>query len=265
MPNRIIKDSIRTSKSVNQLTDFQFRLWVYLITYVDDYGRGSADPEILKGFVFPRRKGVTESNIEKELANLASSGLITLYNVGGESYFCFPNWGEHQRIQTKKSKYPAPEKAGENFIPQKSTVDHGGSPPESNPIQSNPNTESESEYNLSACGECDRFERFWSAYPKKQGKEDARKRFKKINPSEALLQRMLFAIEEQKKSDQWKAERGRFIPNPSTWLNRGQWEDETLTEIPVTQDVGSPIGRSFDTDDLFQAALKRSSGDWLKN
>ena len=111
----------------------------------------------------------------------------------------------------------------------------------------------------------DRFERFWSAYPKKQGKEEARKRFKKINPSEALLQRMLFAIEEQKKSNQWKAEQGRFIPNPSTWLNRGQWEDETLPEIPVAQDVGTPIGSSFDTDDLFQAALKRSSGDWLKN
>lgn len=147
MPNRIIKDSIRTSKSVNQLTDFQFRLWVYLITYVDDYGRGSADPELLKGFVFPRRKNVTESTIEKELAALATSGLIDLYKVDGESYFCFPKWSDHQRVQTKKSKYPAPEKSGENFIPQKSTVSHRDSPPESNPIQSNPNTESESEYN----------------------------------------------------------------------------------------------------------------------
>ncbi len=54
MPNRIIKDSIRTSKSINAMSDFQFRLWAYLITYVDDYGRGSADPELLKGFVFPR-------------------------------------------------------------------------------------------------------------------------------------------------------------------------------------------------------------------
>ncbi|MBQ7825187.1 MAG: hypothetical protein IJ337_02390 [Clostridia bacterium] len=48
MPNRVIKESIRTSKGVNSLSAFQFRLWVYLITYVDDYGRGSADPELLK-------------------------------------------------------------------------------------------------------------------------------------------------------------------------------------------------------------------------
>lgn len=133
MPNRIIKDSIRTSKTVNGMTDFQFRLWVYLITYVDDYGRGSADPELLKGFVFPRRKGITESTIEKALLDLANSGSVLLYEVDGEPYFCFPNWSDHQRIQTKKSKFPAPDDGS----PRLSTVTHGDSPPES---ESNPNT-----------------------------------------------------------------------------------------------------------------------------
>lgn len=128
MPNRIIKESIRTSKSVNTLSDFQFRVWLYLITYVDDYGRGSADPELLKGFVFPRRRGVTEAQIEKALADLANIGMITLYEVDGESFFCFPNWGAHQRIQQKKSKFPEPNEV---------TVSHRESPPESNP---NPNT-----------------------------------------------------------------------------------------------------------------------------
>lgn len=102
MPNRIIKESIRTSRKINELTDFQFRLWLYLITYVDDYGRGSADPELIKGFVFPRRKRISESDIGKALAELVGMGCISLYKVDGESYFCFPNWSEHQRIQTKK-------------------------------------------------------------------------------------------------------------------------------------------------------------------
>lgn len=132
MPNRIIKDSIRTSKTINTMTDFQFRLWAYLITYVDDYGRGSADPELLKGFVFPRRKGVTESTIEKALSDLANIGSVLLYEVDGEPYFCFPNWSDHQRIQTKKSKFPAPE----DGISRKVTVVHGESLPES---ESNPN------------------------------------------------------------------------------------------------------------------------------
>ena len=123
MPNRIIKESIRTSKTVNAMTDFQFRIWVYLITYVDDYGRGSADPEIIKGFVLPRRKRVSESDIEKTLAELAGMGCISLYDVDGESYFYFPNWSSHQRIQTKKPKFPEPV----NSESRCTTVSHGES------------------------------------------------------------------------------------------------------------------------------------------
>ncbi len=144
MPNRIIKESIRTSKSVNAMSDFQFRLWAYLLTYVDDFGRGSADPELLKGFVFPRRKRVSESDIEKALAELAGMGCILLYEVDGESYFCFPNWSKHQRIQTKQSKFPEPVNCAESRPstvshgePPSSTVSHGEPPSES---ESNPNT-----------------------------------------------------------------------------------------------------------------------------
>lgn len=120
MPNRILKESIRTSKKINGLTDFQFRLWAYLITYVDDYGRGSADPELIKGFVFPRRKGVTESAIKAGLTDLANTGLVHLYEADGEPYLCFPTWAEHQRIQQRRSKFPEPE----NMDSQKLTVTH---------------------------------------------------------------------------------------------------------------------------------------------
>lgn len=140
MPNRLIKETIRTSKKINSLSDFEFRTWAYLVTYVDDYGRGSADPEILKGFVFPRRKGVREQDIQKAMATLERTGSILLYEVAGEPYFCFPNWSEHQRIQTKKSKYPAPS---DFDISRWVTVGHGESPPESNPNPNpNPNPES---------------------------------------------------------------------------------------------------------------------------
>lgn len=103
-----MKESIRTSKSVNALTDFQFRLWAYLITYVDDYGRAPADPDIIKGFVFPKRKGVTDKQIAEGLHELANTGMIVLYEVDGDSFLCFPKWGAHQNIRAKESKYPAP-------------------------------------------------------------------------------------------------------------------------------------------------------------
>ena len=156
MPNRIIKESIRTSRTINKLTDFQFRLWIYLITYADDFGRGEADPELLKGFVFPRRPRVTEKDIEKALADLAGMGCILLYEVDGESYFCFPNWGDHQRVRNRIEKFPAPPTGAE--LPREESAENNSHqaaasccelPPISNPIQ-NPNPESESEINRRA-------------------------------------------------------------------------------------------------------------------
>lgn len=224
MPNRIIKDSIRTSKKVNLMTDFQFRLWVNLITYVDDYGRGSADPELLKGFVFPRRKSVTEGTIEKAMRDLANMGLILLYDVDGDSYFCFPSWTEHQRIQTKKSKFPAPDDG--DIV--NSTVSHGESPSESNPIQSESKYKSESKSEDNAREE---FEKFWSAYPRKAGnKQKAFEAFKKADVSLDIL---LAAIKNQKQSAQWSKDNGQFIPHPTTWLNGKRWNDEmTGTTVP---------------------------------
>jgi len=155
MPNRVLKETIRTSRNVNGLTDFQFRIWIYLITYVDDYGRGSADAELLRGLLFPRRHGITEKQIDEAIQDLASKGMISLYEVDGEPYFYFPKWSEHQRVRQSVSKFPEPA-AGRGNPPQSAAsrgklpqvaASRGESRPESNPIQSNTesNTESRSE------------------------------------------------------------------------------------------------------------------------
>lgn len=68
------------------------------------------------------------------------------------------------------------------------------------------------------------FDMFWKAYPKKVGKDAARRRFASRKPDEQLLDDMLKAIAVQHQTDQWQ--RG-YIPNPATWLNEGRWQDET--------------------------------------
>lgn len=142
MPNRIIKETICTSEKLAQITDFEFRLWIALILLADDYGRGDARAAIIKGRAFPLRDRLANKDIESSLVNLAAVGCVDLYNVDGRPYYQFPNWGQHQRIQQKKSKFPAPP--AKNNSMQKVTVIHGDIPPESNPIQSNPNPEPES-------------------------------------------------------------------------------------------------------------------------
>lgn len=111
MPNRIIKESICDDEKIAVLKDFEFRLWIGLITQADDAGRGDARAAIIKGRVFPLRDQVTVKGIADGLAALATIGLIALYEVGGRLYYVLPNWAKHQRIRDCKPKYPAPEDA----------------------------------------------------------------------------------------------------------------------------------------------------------
>lgn len=70
----------------------------------------------------------------------------------------------------------------------------------------------------------EQFEIFWKSYPKKVGKKDAKRAFSKV--PKADWPKLVPAVERQKGSKQWQKEDGRFIPNPSTWLNQGRWDDE---------------------------------------
>lgn len=141
MPNRIIKESICTSEKIAKLKDFEFRLWVGLITQADDAGRGDARPAIIKGRIFPLRDQVTAKNITDAIDALATVGLISLYTVGGKLIYWLPGWAKHQRIRDCKPKYPGPEEADDQ-----SAADCRKSPQAAascglNPIQSesNPN------------------------------------------------------------------------------------------------------------------------------
>ena len=42
-----------------------------------------------------------------------------------------------------------------------------------------------------------------------------------------MLETMIQAIEQHKRSDQWTRDNGQYIPHPATWLNQRRWEDET--------------------------------------
>lgn len=74
-----------------------------------------------------------------------------------------------------------------------------------------------------------RFEKFWEAYPRKVGKDAARKAFEKRKPDDGLLLLMLDAIKAQSKAEAWRKDAGQFIPHPSTWVNEGRWQDEAVS------------------------------------
>ena len=240
MPNRIIKQSAFESEKISALSDFEFRVWVGLITQADDAGRGDARPAILKGRIFPLRERVTVRDIDQAMTRLAAAGCVSLYKVGGKPYYAFPNWAEHQRVYNTKAKYPGPDEADEEMTESAATcgnlrqpaANRGFNPnPNPNPnINPNPNPESNArarEITAESVKAATRsFERFWEAYPRKVGKKAAGAAFMRVLADTDTL---IAALEKQKTSEQWTKEGGRYIPNPATWLNQGRWEDELPT------------------------------------
>ncbi len=71
-----------------------------------------------------------------------------------------------------------------------------------------------------------RFESFYTEYPRKKARQKASQAFMKIAPGEKLFEVMLRALRRQKKSIEWNKENGAFIPHPPSWLNGARWEDE---------------------------------------
>ena len=237
MPNRIIKESTFTSDRIASLTDFEFRLWIGLITQADDAGRGDARPAIIKGRVFALRDRVTVKDISSALCALAAAGCVSLYTVGGKPYYEFPSWTKHQRIRDCKSRYPGPDEADDEIAQfaqpaQQSAAICGELPQNAALIQSNPiriqsESESESEHAQASAqvNAQDAFAQFWNAYPNHKDKKRAESAFAKAI-RKVDLETMLSAIDAQKRTDGWIKENGRFIPMPSTWLNGERWNDD---------------------------------------
>lgn len=76
-----------------------------------------------------------------------------------------------------------------------------------------------------------RFDDFWSEYPRKQAKQEARKAFIKLSPDENTHAQMLEAIKRQKQGEQWKD--AQFIPHPASWIRGKRWEDEATSRQAV--------------------------------
>lgn len=108
MPNRILKESICTSDSVDSLSWFEEVLFYRLIVNCDDYGRFDGRPAIIKNRLFPLKESLTTKAVTAAIDRLASTGMVVLYMFEGKPYLYLPTWNCHQCVRAKKSKYPAP-------------------------------------------------------------------------------------------------------------------------------------------------------------
>ena len=113
MSNRILKESICVSDSIESLTWFEEVLFYRLIVNCDDFGRFDGRVNVIKNRLFPLKENLTAKAVKDGINKLASVGLVTLYVFEGKPYLHLPTWNVHQNIRAKKSKFPAPPKPEE--------------------------------------------------------------------------------------------------------------------------------------------------------
>lgn len=96
------------------------------------------------------------------------------------------------------------------------------------------------------------FETFWKAYPRKVGKRAALAVWKTLNGTRPTVEALVASVKAHAESEEWRADGGRFIPYPVTFLRQGRWEDE-LDATPG----GAVKRRAPSADDLEALRLAR--------
>ena len=169
MPNRIIKESICTSDSIEQLSWFEEIFFYRLVVNCDDFGRMDARTQILKARLFPL-KNVTEKQITEALNKLSTVGIAYLYEFDNKPYLQLVTWESHQSIRNKKSKFPPKDimstKELMEYCEQLNANDFNCT---SNPIQSE--SKYESEYESYICSEQEATEPALITLPLNNGEE----------------------------------------------------------------------------------------------
>lgn len=183
----------------------------------------------------------TAEETDGMLEQLAENGFIIRYEANGERYIQIVNFNKHQNpnMKEKSSEIPPPpgfdtgtyqEQHQTSTVQTPCRTDEETTPAEPTETPDEPKNITETRFNA-----------FWEAYPNKKAKENARKAWRKLKPNAALFEKIMRAVDIQKRSDDWTKNNGRFIPYPATWLNGGYWENE-IKEVNANGETGQLAG-----------------------
>lgn len=101
MTSRVIKDSVWDSPTLAKISwraDDAFPKWLLL---ADDWGCFNADPEVIKGRVYPKRKEVTKQIVESIKREYNEVGLLFLWRENDREWGFFVNFDAHHSYANK--------------------------------------------------------------------------------------------------------------------------------------------------------------------
>jgi len=106
MPNRYIREAAIESEGINSLSWIGEVFFRRLLNRVDDFGRYSANPALIRARLFPLQLAkVREAEISRLLAQCEKAGLLFAYSVNSKAYLIINRW---EKGRAKRSVYPEP-------------------------------------------------------------------------------------------------------------------------------------------------------------
>ena len=166
----------------------------------------------------------------------AKKGEVTAYELPPREQTAAADCGQLPSIAANGGLYPIQSNPNPDSdtnpdpkpdLNPKENLSLQSNPTESNPIQPNGELpELHSEQQIGRARE--NFQAFWRAYPKKVNKQWAWEAYLQSGAAQLDQQMLLNALRDQKKSENWRKEAGRYIPKPADWLLDGRWEELVL-------------------------------------
>ena len=195
-----------------------------LIGIANHDGDGGAWPSVN---TLARYASVTPRSVQRALSDLEAAGLITRHvNQGGTSRtpdHSRPNLYELHVSPGDASVTPPPD--ADVTPPPDASVTPPVTPVSPEPslnLSTEPPVESSAE--LALVAECD-FETWYAGFPKKEGRHDASKLWKKLSPEDR--QAACDALPRWQEYASLHPEGATYVNNAGTWLRQRKWEDDT--------------------------------------
>jgi hypothetical protein len=215
-------DETRLQYAIAQLPEV-IPVWVGILSEACRHKSGTirwGDNEI-ELFGFSRRLGVPIPKVNEAISLLAKIDYISVE----KNAVNILKWKDKQsEYCSKKMSRHTPDSIGTQY---------GQCPPRGEERRGDKSRKENTKKPVATAPLVREFESFWSAYPRKVGKDAALKKFNQAI-SKTTIETILLAIAEQSNTEQWKKDGGQFIPHPATWLNQGRWNDTVLIERKPT-------------------------------
>ncbi|GAA1765945.1 hypothetical protein [Streptomonospora arabica] len=286
---RSIKPDFFKSLTIGNLSETARLTFIGLWCYADDNGVAVDDARLIRSEVWPLDEAPEIlQRIRDDLCEIEKAGLIVRYSYGGKPLLAMNSWYEHQKVShPKEPRFPRPEDTPQDEQPPpdlRSREPRGdsGNPPEGSGEAPEDSGGSRSRARgrafpapssmlpapgVGGAGGGDdnpspqeppkpTFDDFWSVYPRRVGKTEARKAWGKALKRGADPEHIVEAARIYRDDPRRAQSDIKYTAHASTWLNQERYADEP--EPPPQSNVVPFASRQQQSDDLFDRAMARA-------